>query len=108
MYCQAEYMFQTPVDFQGYAPNIPYQSNATIPPYQQQNDVSMYSPTSTDRPSPSFRIEEILSQKSGGGHPYGMYANNGHYPQFPNGPGLPHGYMLDKEYPGNFYFSSFH
>jgi len=106
MYCQTDYLYQMPADYHGYggAQQLQYEANTPEQHYLQQNDASVqYSPTATDRPSPSFRIEDILVPKGGtiAGHPYGMYQNNGHFGQYTNG-SLQNGYLLEKEYQGTY------
>ena len=103
MYChQNEYMFQQEqiptADYQTFATNTTTQlippayntSTNTLSHFQQQNEMAaMYSPPG-DRPSPSFRIEDILVQK---GQPYGMYSPTS-FQQYGTG------YHPDKDYQG--------
>ena len=108
MFCSSEFMYQMPGDFQqqydiGTAAEVAgYQHNTTnvLSHYQQQqqqqNDMSIYN---SDRPSPSFRIDDILVQK---GNPYAaaMYSNSGHFGQYGSA-----GFHSDKDYQGmNFFF----
>ena len=111
MFCSNEFMYQMPpaahhpTDYQHHQASFDincatseaaaagYQntntSNNLLTHYQQQdhqNEMAMYN----DRPSPSFRIDDILVQK---GHPYAMYPNSGQFGQY--GP-----FHQDKEYQG--------
>ena len=104
MFCSSEFMYQMPGDFQPYdissaAEGTGYQHNTTTTnvlshyqqqqQQQQQNDMAIYN---NDRPSPSFRIDDILVQK---GHPYAtMYSNSGHFGQYGGG------FHPDKDYQG--------
>ncbi|XP_066935587.1 brain-specific homeobox protein homolog [Clytia hemisphaerica] len=104
MYChQNEYMFQQEqiptADYQAFATNTTAQhippayntSTNTLSHFQQQNEMAaMYSPPG-DRPSPSFRIEDILVQK---GQPYGGMYSPTSFQQYGGG------YHPDKEYQG--------
>ena len=112
MFCSSEFMYQMPSDFQQYdigtaAEVAGYQHNSTnvLSHYQQQhqqqqNHISMYN---NDRPSPSFRIDDILVQK---GHPYAsaIYSNSGHFGQYGSG-----GFHSDKDYQGmlDFFYLNF-
>lgn len=102
MYCQQPEYYQMPTDYQAYVGSgLPYQG-INMPNYPP-SDISLYSPNSpADRPSPSFRIEDIIhNNKTCSGNPYAnMYPSN-HYPPFA-ADSLQHGGVLNKDYQGMF------
>ena len=111
MYCQDEFPYQMPADYQQYAapPVAAYQPNAfgqchadNISPYNTGQP--------TDRPAPSFRIDDIILRgdaKAPGLHSYGgVYPPGLHYPSYPNG-NANHGCLTDKDYQGKKFFISF-
>ena len=103
MYCQpGDFPYQIQTEYQEYVPQgVPYHQATQLPPFHNGN-ISPYSPTTPpDRPSPSFRIEDILLQnKVGTVHSYG---NPGypvqHYGGFQNGQ-LTHSCIGEREYQG--------
>lgn len=96
MYCQQQEYYQMPTDYQSYGAGLSYQGN-NMPNYP--SDISLYSPNSpADRPSPSFRIEDII-QNNKAGNPYASMYPSGHYPPFPT-ESLSHTGLLNKDYQG--------
>lgn len=103
MYCQQEFPYQMPTDYQQYTgPPVAYQPNVftqchgeTVAPYNTTQQ--------TDRPAPSFRIDDLILRgegKAAGLHSYGgVYPTGLHYPSYPNGSSS-HGCLTDKDYPG--------
>jgi len=97
------YHHQMNPDFQQHYPNQTYPPTApSLQPYT--NTIPPYSPSSPqDRPSPSFRIEDILLQNKASGHtPGGPYANvyqNPYYPNYNNSV-ITHGCMNDRDLQG--------
>ena len=119
MYCQPQYTY--PYEYQQYSPTTGYSIQAvTVPSY---GSTSPYSPGS-DRPSPSFRIEDILVQGknahlAGLSYPNGLSSSgdmHGHHRithipyQSPYGltSQTMHscGSPTDKDYPGMYYFKT--
>ena len=103
MYCQPDFSYQMTTDYQQYAPVGPYQPSNI----QQYHGNLQYSPTNPpDRPSPSFRIEDILLQsKAGNAAAYGGGAYPGqHYTSYS---ALQHNCIGERDYQGNIYFKKF-
>ncbi|XP_057316305.1 brain-specific homeobox protein homolog [Hydractinia symbiolongicarpus] len=101
MYCQPEFSYHMQPEYQQFQQHLQYQGNH-LQEYQN-GGISPYSPTTpSDRPSPSFRIEDILLQNKGGPtQPYGnVYPIDQSYAAFQNG-NLTHGCIGEREYEGN-------
>ena len=103
MYCQQEFPYQMPADYQQYAtgPPVGYQPNAFTQCHAE--NISPYNTApQTDRPSASFRIDDLILRGDGGKtsglHSYG-YLPGPHYPSYPNGSSN-HGCLTDKDYQG--------
>ena len=99
MFCPPEYPYQMATEYQDFESQQAYPGQ-TLQAYN--TSVSAYSPLSTqDRPSPSFRIEDILLQNKVGvyaGLPYGAYST-AYYANYQN-VAITHSYINDREIQG--------
>lgn len=103
MYCPQQEYYQMPGDYQSYGPShqcMSYTPN-NIPNYT--NEIPLYSPNSpVDRPSASFRINDIIQSKPGAPYGGGMYQNT-HFQAFAGNQSLNHGCLMNKDYQGKIF-----